>query len=446
MVIERNKNKLLITFNNFKSVNSFLKELNSLIPEDHIENLILNVSNDLKSVINLFDNSIKFEEKYIVGLIYYTKLIDRKNSGLDIDLIAKWNQINDEQKNNFINLISYEKTLKYLSSYEYLNKLNSKEIINIDALNKLFILIELFFTEFFNYIFHFAEENIKSKVMKDFHSIILNSKNLDKKINIEDYKNQCLQNIQYSISDNKLLLEHPDNFKDLILKSENTIINLSSEFIPKFLKVFNFINKQYEIIEKSLSILKNEEDEENIDQLIDMIKIQMGSYNVFYLNSVAMISTLASNRLTYFYELYNEFDNLGVFNTSYEKNVLDSLKVIENEMISLNENISMGYLMIENKLNQVIDGITSLNQAMYENIKAIYHLENRLVSSFKSLENTIAVNTSDLAKSINGHLVNIDSKIGFNNLVSVVSAYQLYRVNNPAKPLLPNLLYAAKFS
>ena len=349
MVIERNKNKLLITFNNFKSVNSFLKELNSLIPDDHIENVILNVSNDLKSVINLFDNSIKFEEKYIVGIIYYTKLIDRKNSGLDIDLIAKWNQINDEQKNNFINLISNEKTLKYLTSYEYLNELKSKEIINIDALDKLFILIELFFTEFLNYIFHFVEEDIKSKVLKDFHSIVLNSKNLDKKINIEDYKNQCLQNIQYSISDNKLLLEHPDNFKDLILKNENTIINLSSEFIPKFLKVFNFINKQYEIIEKSLSIFKNEEDEENIDQLLDIIKIQMGSYNVLYLNSVAMISTLASNRLTYFYELYNEFDNLGVFNTSYEKNVLDSLKVIENEMISLNENISMGYLMIENK-------------------------------------------------------------------------------------------------
>jgi hypothetical protein len=435
MIEEKNKNKLLLKFNNFNTVNKLFKDLDNIILESQIINLKSLLANDLKGIVKLFDNSDK-QEKYIVGLIYYTKLIDRKNSGFDLDLITKWNHINDEQKNNFINLISYEKTLKYLSSYEYLNKLNSKEIINIDALNKLFILIELFFTEFFNYIFHFAEENIKSKVMKDFHSIILNSKNLDKKINIEDYKNQCLQNIQYSISDNKLLLEHPDNFKDLILKSENTIINLSSEFIPKFLKVFNFINKQYEIIEKSLSILKNEEDEENIDQLIDMIKIQMGSYNVFYLNSVAMISTLASNRLTYFYELYNEFDNLGVFNTSYEKNVLDSLKVIENEMISLNENISMGYLMIENKLNQVIDGITSLNQAMYENIKAIYHLENRLVSSFKSLENTIAVNTSDLAKNINGHLVNIDSKIGFNNLVSVVSAYQLYKINKQTKPLL----------
>jgi hypothetical protein len=436
MVIERNKNKLLIKFNNFKSVNTFLKDLNNLIHDSHIENFIFNVSNDLKGVLNLFDNSIKFEEKYIVGLIYYTKLIDSKNLGLDIDLIAKWNQINDEQKNNFINLISNEKTLKYLTSYEYLNELNSKEILNIDALNKLFILIELFFTEFLNYIFNFVEEDIKTKVLKDFHMIILNSKKLDKKINIEDYKNTCLQNIQYSISDNKLLLEHPDNFKDLILKTENTIIDLNSEFIPKFLKVFNFINKQYEIIEKSLSILNNEENIENIDQLLDIIKIQIGSYNVFYLNSVAMISTLASNRHTYFYELYDEFDNLGVFNTSYEKNVLNSLKVIENEMIGLNENISLGYLMIENKLNQVIDGITSLNHAMYENIKAIYHLENRLVSSFKSLENTIAVNTSDLAKNINDHLVNIDSKIGFNNLVSVVSAYQLYKINKQTKPLL----------
>lgn len=57
--------------------------------------------------------------------------------------------------------------------------------------------------------------------------------------------------------------------------------------------------------------------------------------------------------------------------------------MIENEMINLNENLSIGYLMIENKLNQVIEGISSLNQAMFENTKAIYQLESRIVSSFQ---------------------------------------------------------------
>jgi hypothetical protein len=36
---------------------------------------------------------------------------------------------------------------------------------------------------------------------------------------------------------------------------------------------------------------------------------------------------------------YKEFENLDVFNTSFENTVMDSLKVIENEMINLTEEI-----------------------------------------------------------------------------------------------------------
>jgi hypothetical protein len=234
-----------------------------------------------------------------------------------------------------------------------------------------------------------------------------------------------------------LLLEHPDDIKDLIYKSEKDIINSNPEYILKFLKASDFINRQYEVIEKSTFVLKKEDDKEIIDEWVEAISSQIGIYNISYLNCVAMISSLVSNKLTNFYELFYAFESLGVFNTSYEKNVLASLKVIENEMINLNENLSIGYLMIENKLNQVIEGISSLNQAMFENTKAIYQLESRIVSSFQSLEKSIASTSSELAKSINGHLVNIDSKIGFNNLVSVVSAYQLYKINKQTKPLLP---------
>ena len=286
-------------------------------------------------------------------------------------------------------------------------------------------------------IFLFEDVDFKSKVLEKFKTIILLSIDSSNRIDIEEYKNSQLEKLHYSITDNKLLLEHPDDIKDLIYKSEKDIISSNPEFILKFLKANDFIKRQYEVIKKSTFILKKEDDKEIIDEWVEAISSQIGIYNMTYLNCVAMISSLVSNRLTNFYELFYEFEGLGVFNSSYEKNVLASLKVIENEMINLNENLSIGYLMIENKLNQVIEGISSLNQAMFENTRAIYQLESRIVSSFQSLEKSIASTSSELAKSINGHLVNIDSKIGFNNLVSVVSAYQLYKINKQTKPLLP---------
>lgn len=437
MIEEQNKNRLLIKFNNFVAVNRLYKTLDNLILESQVEKLTHLLANDLKGIIALFGNEVENHEKYIIGLIYFTKLIDRNGSGFDLDLITKWNHFNDEQKNDFRKLITSNETLNYLNSIEYLNELQSQEIINKSVLNTIFDIIESFIKEFLNEIFLFEDDEVKSKVLQKFKSIIALSIYPTNRIDIEEYKITQLQKLQYSISDNKLLLEHPDDIKDLIYKSEKDIINSNPVYILKFLKASDFIKRQYEVIEKSTFVLKKEDDKEIIDEWVEAISSQIGIYNISYLNCVAMISSLVSNKLTNFYELFYEFESLGVFNTSYEKNVLASLKVIENEMINLNKNLSIGYLMIENKLNQVIEGISSLNQAMFENTKAIYQLESRIVSSFQSLEKSIASTSSELAKSINGHLANIDSKIGFNNLVSVVSAYQLYKINKQTKPLLP---------
>jgi hypothetical protein len=435
MIEEKNKNKLLIKFNNFETINKLFKDLDNVIIESQIENLKNLLANDLKGIVKLFDDSVEKQEKFIIGLIYYTKLKDKKKIGFDLDLISKWNNINVEQKNDLLKLISYRKKLNHLSSFDYLNELQSKKLINKNELNTIFGIIKAFLEELLNQIFLYEDADIKSKVLDKFKSIILLSIDSSKRIDIEDYKKLQLEKLQYSITDNKLLLEHPDNIKDLIYKSEKDIINSNPEYILKFLKANDFIKRQYGIIEKSTFILIKEDDKDIIDEWADAISSQIGIYNMSYLNCVAMISSLVSNRLTNFYELFYEFDDLGVFNSSYEKNVLASLKVIENEMINLNENLSIGYLMIENKLNQVIEGITSLNQAMNENTRAIYHLESRIVSSFQSLEKSIVSTSSDLAKSINGHLVDIDSKIGFNNLVSVVSAYQIYKINKNTRSL-----------
>jgi hypothetical protein len=123
MIEEQNKNKLLIKFNNFVAVNKLYKTLDNIIQVSQIENLTHLLANDLKGIIALIGNESKKHEKYIVGLIYYSKLIDRSCSGFDLDLITKWNHINDEQKNDFLKLITSNKTLTHLNSFDYLNEL-----------------------------------------------------------------------------------------------------------------------------------------------------------------------------------------------------------------------------------------------------------------------------------------------------------------------------------
>ena len=224
MIEEQNKNKLLIKFNNFEAVNDLYKALDSLILEGEIKNLSYLLANDLNGIIALFDNVAEKHEKYIVGLIYYSRLIDRTCPGFDLDLITKWNHINDEKKIELLKLITYNKTLTHLSSFDYLKELQSKELISKSALKTIFAIIEAFIEEFLNEIFFFENTDVKSKFLVKYKFVISQSINFSSRINIEEYKKTHLEKLQYSVSDKKLLLEHPEDIKDLIYKSEKNII------------------------------------------------------------------------------------------------------------------------------------------------------------------------------------------------------------------------------
>ena len=95
------------------------------------------------------------------------------------------------------------------------------------------------------------------------------------------------------------------------------------------------------------------------------------------------------------------------------------------------------YYVKHEKNSVYIQGINELNSTMQQNIQAINNLEDSIVSSFKSLETSIGNNFNQLSQNISGHLSKIESGIAYNNLISTVSAYQLYKINKQTKPLLP---------
>ena len=94
-------------------------------------------------------------------------------------------------------------------------------------------------------------------------------------------------------------------------------------------------------------------------------------------------------------------------------------------------------MLIEHQLKNISQGINELNSTMQQNIQAINNLEDSIASSFKSLETSIGNNFNQLSQNISGHLSKIESGIAYNNLISTVSAYQLYKINKQTKPLLP---------
>jgi hypothetical protein len=130
----------------------------------------------------------------------------------------------------------------------------------------------------------------------------------------------------------------------------------------------------------------------NVDKLFEMgdvIKPVMESQiktMVFYHNiaQAMMVFYLNDNKIRYF-EIYEAFDKLGVFDSSWQKNVLNKLESLELRLAHLS--------------NQ----LTELNQ----NFISILEISNDIVLELK----------------------HINSGINTNNVIQAISAYQLWRIN-----------------
>jgi hypothetical protein len=114
-----------------------------------------------------------------------------------------------------------------------------------------------------------------------------------------------------------------------------------------------------------------------------------------------MITSLVESDLITFYEIYECFDQLGVFNSNWENEV-------------------------SNKLTDIGDGIRDL---MY----SIYQMENKIVNSIDNLTYVTQDSFSQLQGSVEKQLSSIDSSIQCNNLLTGIQTYQMYKINQNTK-------------
>jgi hypothetical protein len=116
-----------------------------------------------------------------------------------------------------------------------------------------------------------------------------------------------------------------------------------------------------------------------------------------------MISALVNNKMFIFYEIYEFFDKLGIFESNWQTKVIGRLDDIN---ISLKE-IHTSILDLDKTLQQSLDNLT-------------YCMEN----SFSDLESTISK-----------ELQSVNSNIQFNNLLTAIQTRKLYQIRTDTRRL-----------
>jgi hypothetical protein len=381
---------------------------------------------ELKTIIensNLFFN--KTNENPLKSPNYHSNtLIENRNCGLriqwernfsSIKFIILTKKIIDNQENLINNgnpnLYEYGEFLYYpvflneSKSYDFIEKGNyynltkkiDEGIFNINS-------DELIFLQLVN-------EKISEllKDIKKIHFESLNTLSLEKKSFLEEFSKN---------NDGKLDLVDCVDINKLLQKHQKKIIEIDKNYIQKFVKISSYLKLKKQnilliynsIYETNNNIVINEQ-----IFILNNLKQLIHSYESLLFHSISMITSVVSGDLITFYEIYECFDKLNVFNSNWENEVSYNLSNIGFKL----DDIGVQLGEIGNSLNDLFDSINSM--------------ESNIISSLDKLSYITEDSFRELNTSINEELSSIDSSIKVNNLLTGIQSFQMYKINQNTK-------------
>ena len=247
--------------------------------------------------------------------------------------------------------------------------------------------------------------DIKNKFDADIEYEI-NKENKLKKIRQENLKtNQKNQALNFDQDgDGKIDLVEND-FHKLLNKNQKRVIEIDKSYIHQFVKTSNYIKIKKQNTQRIFESIRDTSSQEELDQRVNLLKNQIHAYDLLVFHSINMMVALVSEDLITFYEIYESFDKLNMFNSNWE--------------------------------NEVAEKLTDIGDKLDDLMYSIYNMEQNIVSGLSELTYVTQKGFSELERSVTKELQNIDSSIKFNNLLTGISTYQLYKINKQTKPLLP---------
>ena len=254
------------------------------------------------------------------------------------------------------------------------------------------------------------------------YSKILNSKiqQLKKKY-IDDVKKEKIEvekevkslvKSEFDLDENGELdiIEGENIVMDLIQKNQKEIGEFDHKIIQNLVKLNNFLNIKKENLTKLFNVLKKVETKTGMKKILESLKMSIENYQLLLVHSINMIVSIKTKEYVSYYELYENFDKMGVFNSEFENQLSKKLNKLSG------------------KLSSIISSLDTINSSIISNEKSTRNSLQQLSyvnsSSFKSLQSSV---TKELSSIRDG--------VGLNNLLTGINTYQLYTLNQNTKSL-----------
>lgn len=194
-----------------------------------------------------------------------------------------------------------------------------------------------------------------------------------------------------------------NDFNKLLTKNQKKVLEIDKNYIHQFVKVSNYIKTKKTNIQKIFETIESSSTKSQLDERLNLLQNQIHTYELLVFHSINMIGALVKEDLITFYEIYESFDKIGIYNSNWENEVSNQL------------------FNIGNKLDELM---YSINQMEINIVNEISNLTYVTQESFK-----------DLSKSVSEQLKEVESTIETNNLLTLINTYQVYKINKNTKSL-----------
>jgi len=244
----------------------------------------------------------------------------------------------------------------------------------------------------------------------DFLEISLINENNRVTNNIDLY----LEELNNSQTEELSVFNENNEFNKLLDKNQTVIQQKDEKYLHNFVRLKRYIISKRLNILSIIEILKKTSYDKDFEFTKGIIENEIHLYKSVFTYSIVMLLSLKDNKMITFFDIYETLDRLKIFNSNWENEVSQDLKKIDESIIENGK-------LISEKFDQVIN--------------SIYEVGKNITDSIEILSSEINSSIQELNNDINSELKNIDSSIKFNNLLTGISTYQLYKINKNNKSL-----------
>ena len=384
--------ELVKEFVKIRSEEGFIHDQKKVIESINDKNLLFGIEGKIifsDSKIYVLENTLK-EIKVHSFEIYQVCHIEwttHKNFFTQGEIFFSKRKIgyHSHKNESIITLLNYIKeqiynVLKKISNEEYHQEQN---LIKENKIKKE--LIDKKIREKEEEIIRQEEENIRHKEELE----------KERKIKLEENKLSIISELDKD-SNNEVDLVDDENYNKILVNNQKIIIEIDKNYIQKFVKISIYLKTKRSNIQKIFDSIKKTKNDTELNELVNLLKNQIHTYDLLVFHSISMITSLVDSDLITFYQIYECFDQLGVFNSNWE--------------------------------NEVSDKLTNIGNGIKDLMYSIYQMENKIVNSIGKLTYITQSSYNNLNLSINSQLRNINSSLDYSNYMTKIQNYKMFNI------------------